>query len=251
MSTLRNQARNLILVSIIIFEVFLMIGCASGASQVNQTDSEKFNAISDVDEVESGTPLPEAMGIETGSQLDDIDRALLLQWDFHAREMREWHGHADYYSTRRAPSPEDYLYGSPFQGSPVPKSIVLPDLCNYTAKRNVNCRESDYSESSVIAILMQGEDATLLYMNPTFTHGKFEIRDSYRCWIPLALMDGSTDPLQLCKVYVVNAPPMADVSTHGANSPTCSSELDEPACIAAGGTWVEGGAAAKSECRCS
>lgn len=173
-------------------------------------------------------------------------------WDWHGREMEKWRGRAQYYATRRSRSLEDYYYyRNPLQGSPVPDHIVTPDLCYYTAKRNVNCRVSDYIESSLIAILMQGEEAKLLYLNPTFTHGKFELLNNSQCWIPLGLMHGPSDPYKMCQVYVVDAPQSRESSNlDESDSPVCSSGLDEASCLAAGGNWVDGGAVGASYCNC-
>jgi hypothetical protein len=132
--------------------------------------------------------------------------------------------------------------------SPVPSIISLPELCIYTSLRNVNCRGSDYAESSLIAILMQGEEAKLLYLNPTFTHGKFELAAEQQCWIALWLMDGPEEPYKTCQISVVDAPPSMESSDpDGSDSPVCSLDLDEDSCKAAGGTW---GGAVSPTCNC-
>lgn len=145
--------------------------------------------------------------------------------------------HAEYYE-------EQNIEASP--GIPMSS---LQGACTYRALRNVNCRMSDYPESSLIAILLQSERANLLYLNPTFTHGKFALFNNSQCWIPLDFMEGPSDPLKICQVYVVNAPSRPDLG--GSKPPACSSDLDEASCTAAGGTWEDGGAVGASYCRCS
>lgn len=147
----------------------------------------------------------------------------------------------------------DDLDETSLQGSPVPDLITPTPFCVYTAAQNVNCRASDYPESSLIAILMQGEQANLLYLNPTFTHGKFDAPGHDPCWIPLELMEGPSDPFTMCMVDVISAPPSIEGATDGGSSPsTCSADLDEAQCKAAGGTWESGGAAPGSGiCKCN
>jgi len=91
--------------------------------------------------------------------------------------------------------------------SPVPSSITMSKVCFYISLRNVNCRASDYVESSLIAILMQGEEAKLISLNPTFTHGKFELAAEQQCWMALWLMDGPEEPYKTCLISVADAPP--------------------------------------------
>jgi hypothetical protein len=131
-----------------------------------------------------------------------------------------------------------------------PKDSV-PRTCNYIALRNVNCRASDYAEATLIAILMKGEEAKLQYINPTFTHGKFELPNSDQCWIILSLMEGPSNPLDLCKIYVVDAPAQREVSDSDEKTPViCSRELDKQSCEAADGTWIEN-LASPPHCDCS
>ena len=47
--------------------------------------------------------------------------------------------------------------------------------CFYTALSNTNCRQSDYRESDPVAIVMEGESALLVGLNPDYTHGLFEL----------------------------------------------------------------------------
>ncbi|MEA1976571.1 MAG: hypothetical protein U9N80_01575, partial [Chloroflexota bacterium] len=118
-------------------------------------------------------------------------------------------------------------------------------LCIYTSLRNVNCRTSVYVESSLIAILMQGEEAKLLYINPTFSHGKFELATEQQCWIAFWLMDGPEEPYKTCQISVVDAPPPLESES---DSPVCSSNLGENDCLAAGGNWVSGATGANCKC---
>jgi hypothetical protein len=132
---------------------------------------------------------------------------------------------------------------------PIPSVLPTNKFCNYIAKRNVNCRESDHVEASLIAILMQGEGANLLYVNPTFTHGKFELLNSTQCWIYLGIMDGPTDPLTMCNVYVVDAPPLSeDASNSKSDSHVCSDHKDQASCLGAGCSWEDGGPVSASYC---
>jgi len=101
-----------------------------------------------------------------------------------------------------------------------------PDVCVYAAIENANCRSSDYKESQQIAILMQGESAELLGLNPEYTHGQFEL-DQELCWIWLGVLDGPENPYGTCDVPVFDPPPV------------CTPELDEAACELAGGHMSE------------
>jgi hypothetical protein len=99
-------------------------------------------------------------------------------------------------------------------------------VCVYTAIQNANCRSSDYSESEQINILMQGESTELLALNPEYTHGQFEL-DQELCWIWLGLLDGPENPFGTCNVPIIDP------------APACTPELDEEACILAGGQMSE------------
>jgi hypothetical protein len=154
----------------------LIVGCASQTNSVNNPDSRDAtgkqlneNLLDNINE-----PLAEAPH-EEEYQYDKQDEANHqkepgdihdLDFDAVGQEVREFDNNFD---------------GIPLQGSPVPSIISLPELCIYTSLRNVNCRASDYVESSLIAILMQGEEAKLFYLNPTFTHGKFELAAEQQC----------------------------------------------------------------------
>ncbi len=110
--------------------------------------------------------------------------------------------------------------------SPTPTPTPTSQYCVYTAIENANCRSSDYKESEQIAILMQGESAELLSLNPEFTHGQF-LLDQELCWIWLGLLDGPENPFGTCSVPIIDP------------APACTSELDEQACILAGGQISE------------
>ena len=252
MSMVHKLIRYLKIGTISLFAVTLIIGCTNQAFGLNNPETRDDSAGIEVENIGSGTPGDEFSKDEIGHQLDEPMIGTPLNanyWDFHGREMEKWRGHTQYYPTRRSPPLDDYFYGNPLQGSPVPDLIVTPDLCYYTAKRNVNCRASDYVESSLIAILMQGEGAKLLYLNPTFTHGKFELLNDSQCWIALGLMDGPSDPYKMCQVYVVDAPPSRESSNlDKSDSPVCSSGLDEASCLAAGGVW---GGVVSAICNCN
>jgi CSLREA domain-containing protein len=120
-------------------------------------------------------------------------------------------------------APSDTPEPSP---TPTQTPTPAPDVCVYTAIRNANCRSSDHSESEQINILMQGESAALLALNPEFTHGQFEL-DQESCWIWLGLLDGPENPFGTCNVPIIDP------------APACTPELDEQACILAGGQMSE------------
>jgi hypothetical protein len=255
MKMMHNHIRCPLIVTITLFVVVFTVGCTNQLFSVNEPDSEDDTSGNEVEISVSVTPTNELSRDETGLlddiNVEDANRALFLLWDWHGREYHKWKGRADYYPTRRAPSLDDYVNYSPLQGTPVPDPIVTSHICSFTAMRNVNCRGSDYAESTLISIMMEGENANLLYLNPTYTHGKFELMNNSRCWIPLGFMDGPSDPLKTCNVHVVDAPlPSVDSHSDGSNNPSCSSDLDEASCSAAGGSWV-GGATGKPYCDCS
>ncbi len=230
MSMVHNNFRFLKIATISLFAVLLVVGCTDQAYSVNSSDSRyeignqlNENLLDNTNERSSrqyGLPrvIPgEVQGTYIGvhdmghSSLDAVD------------EYEE--------NTLDKISPESRAASD---------SIVNPGHCYYTATRNVNCRASDYVESSLIAILMQGEEATLLSLNSTFTHGRFEIAPLQQCWIALGLMQGPADPVKMCEVSVVDAPPpIESLDLGGSDSPVCSSGFDKDSCLAAGGTWIE------------
>jgi hypothetical protein len=73
---------------------------------------------------------------------------------------------------------------------------------------------------------MQGESAELLALNPEYTHGQFELGQEL-CWIWLGLLDGPENPFGTCSVPILDP------------APACTPELDEAACILAGGQMSE------------
>jgi len=114
--------------------------------------------------------------------------------------------------------------------TPTPEELV----CVYEALKNSNCRASDYSEAAQISILMQGETAELLALNPEFSHGQFNLGQG-ACWIWLGLLDGPDNPYDNCDVSVVDPPPPPTATPQ-----TCTADLDEDACITSGGYWPSG-----------
>ena len=110
--------------------------------------------------------------------------------------------------------------------------------CFYTALSNTNCRESDYRESDPVAIVMEGESALLVGLNPAYTHGLFELGSGAQCWMWFNTLEGPENPLGTCGVQLVN-PPAPPVE------PACRSDLDESGCLAAGGEYIVG-----VGCRC-
>ncbi|MGD8603959.1 MAG: right-handed parallel beta-helix repeat-containing protein [Anaerolineales bacterium] len=105
-----------------------------------------------------------------------------------------------------------------------------PEQCLYEARQNTNCRVSDYAQSELVTILMQGDVVPLLGLNPEYTYGLFEMEDGELCWIGLSLMGGPENPLGNCPVKLVDPP----------EETACRPDLDERACIAAGGEWAAG-----------
>ncbi len=116
-----------------------------------------------------------------------------------------------------------------------------PEICVYKALQNTNCRASDYPESELVETLMEGDMVDLTALNPEYTHGLFELENGKKCWIWLGLMGGDENPFGNCPVEIVDPPGAPPVSA-------CSSDLDERACIAAGGEWTEGMAAPYCAC---
>jgi CSLREA domain-containing protein len=133
--------------------------------------------------------------------------------------------------TPTSPTPTPTVTPTP---TPTPSSI--PSACIYEALQNTNCRESDYQQSALIAILLQGEMAELVALNPEFTHGEFIAPSMQQCWIWLGLMDGPENPLKTCGVPVIDPPPPPPTAT-STPVPACRSDLDQAACEASGGTW--------------
>lgn len=239
MSMVHNNFRFLKLATISLFAVILIVGCTNQAYNINNPDSRdeigkqlNENLLDNTNErsrrqygIPRLTP-GEVQGTYIGAH--DVGHSSLDLVD----EYEE--------NTLDKISPESSAASDP---------IVTPDHCYYTATRNVNCRASDYVESSLIAILMQGEVAKLLFLNSTFTHGRFEIAPLQQCWIALGLMQDPADPVKMCEVSVVDAPPPIESSDlGGSDSPVCSSDLGENDCLAAGGNCVSGATGANCVC---
>ena len=123
----------------------------------------------------------------------------------------------------------------------------IPD-CIYEAIKNSHCRESDFNQAPVVEILMQGETAALVALNPENTYGKFALQSGERCWIALNLMtpQGNTED---CPVPVENPLQIPEEKEPQKKKTTCKSSLDEAACKKAGGTWV-GGVTEAPHCSC-
>jgi predicted outer membrane repeat protein len=118
-------------------------------------------------------------------------------------------------------------------------AMMSPPLpgCVYTASKNSNCRESDFNQAPVLEILMEGETAALVALNPENTYGKFSLQSGEQCWMALHLMtppDGSGD----CPVSMEN--PLQVPVEKEPETKTCKPTMGEAACKRAGGTWIEG-----------
>jgi len=109
----------------------------------------------------------------------------------------------------------------------------LSEGCFYEALTSTYCRVSDYRESDPVAILDEGESALLVGLNPEYTHGLFELESGDRCWMWFNTLDGPENPLGTCNVQLVEPPEAPEELV-------CRSNLDEAACVAAGGEWVVG-----------
>ena len=129
--------------------------------------------------------------------------------------------------------------------SPTATSTPTPEeqACMYEALQNSNCRASDYQQALQISILLQGDMAELLALNPEFSHGQFNLGQG-ACWIWLGLLDGPENPFETCDVPVVDPPPPPTATPQA-----CTEDLDEDACIASGGYWPSG-ALDKPYCIC-
>jgi hypothetical protein len=140
---------------------------------------------------------------------------------------------------------EGVNFGWDYQFLPAPPSPEpFEEACFYEANRNSNCRMSDYQESKLIAILMQGERAELIGLNPELTHGKFLMENDRKCWIWLGLMEGPENPVETCEVPVTDPPPKPEPEPI-----QCQPDLPKDECERSGGTWSEGMASA-SRCVC-
>ncbi len=124
----------------------------------------------------------------------------------------------------------DVDFGWDYQFLPAPQGEA--PACFFQALRTINCRESDYEASSLIAILEPGESGKLIALSPDYSHGKFELQDLKTCWIWFELLGGPENP-QECEVPIVDPPP-APIEEPG---DACRSDLPKDACEARGGTW--------------
>lgn len=135
------------------------------------------------------------------------------------------------------PAEEDESSSEP-SASATPTRTPTPEeeVCAYVASRNSNCRASDYQGSKVIDILLQGEAAELLALNPELTHGQFLTPNQRVCWIWLGLMHGPNNPRETCEAPIEDppTPPPPDTPI-----PPCSPEMDQETCEASGGAWSD------------
>ena len=129
---------------------------------------------------------------------------------------------------------------------PMPSPLPSLGPCIYEVIKNSNCRESDYTEAPVVEIILMGDTAELIALNPENTHGKFTLQSSESCWIALYLLS-AIDPLEDCPVPVENPPqiPVQDVP----EKLVCKSTLGKYNCIKSGGNWV-GGVTEAPHCSC-
>jgi hypothetical protein len=118
--------------------------------------------------------------------------------------------------------------------------------CIYQANKNSNCRESDFNQAPVVEILMQGDTAALVALNPENTYGKFALQSGERCWIALNLMDPQGNSEE-CSVPAEN--PVQVPEEKEPEKKTCKPTMGEAACKRAGGTWV-GGITEAPHCSC-
>jgi hypothetical protein len=123
-----------------------------------------------------------------------------------------------------------------FDVMPIPP---IPSPCLYTAIKNANCRESDHTQSAIVAILMKDEVANLIALNPENTVGKFELGTGEQCWIALYLMEAG-DLVDGCQVPVENPPePILEPEPDRSEEMDCEKNLSEEDCQESGGIWVE------------
>ncbi|MEA1978409.1 MAG: hypothetical protein U9N80_10970, partial [Chloroflexota bacterium] len=173
MSRAHNDFRFLKLATISFVVVMLIVGCSNRGFNNNNPNlidgSADFDIDPSVSAGSSGSSSREEMGDQFNeTALDDINIIVpesYNQGDPVAEKVEASEGSEQHDESVIG---HDYLSES-FIGTPVPPIINIPELCIYTSLRNVNCRTSVYVESSLIAILMQGEEAKLLYINPTFS----------------------------------------------------------------------------------
>jgi hypothetical protein len=124
-------------------------------------------------------------------------------------------------------------------------SPPLPD-CVYQVSKNSNCRESDFNQAPVVVILMQGDSAALVALNPENTFGKFALQSGEHCWIALNLMQPQGDSEE-CPVPEEN--PIQIPEEKEPEKKNCKPTMGEAACKRAGGKWV-GGITEAPHCSC-
>jgi hypothetical protein len=136
-------------------------------------------------------------------------------------------------------------FGWDYQFLPAPPpSEAAESACFFEVSQNSNCRMSDYQESKLIEILLQGEQVELVGLNPELTHGKFLMEDERQCWIWLGLMEGPENPVEVCDVPVTDPQPKPEPPTL-----ECNPDLSKDECEQSGGTWYEA-MSAQPVCRC-
>ena len=120
--------------------------------------------------------------------------------------------------------------------------------CVYQVDKNSNCRDSDFNDAHVAKILLQGDIAELIALNPENTYGKFNLQSGEQCWVALRLMIPQ-DSGGACSVPVEDPIQVPEEKEPQKKKTTCKSTLDEAACKKAGGTWV-GGVTEAPHCSC-
>lgn len=136
-------------------------------------------------------------------------------------------------------------FGWDYQFLPAPPpSEAAESACFFEAAKNSNCRMSDYQESKLIHILLQGDMVELVGLNPELTHGRFLMEDERQCWVWLGLMEGPENPVETCDVPVTDPPPKPEPPTL-----ECKPDLSQDECEQSGGTWYEA-MSAEPVCRC-
>jgi predicted outer membrane repeat protein len=130
-----------------------------------------------------------------------------------------------------------YEYDGP-EPTPSPTPEIEP--CYYEAISNTNCRLSDCAAADFVGSLPMGDSALLIGLNPSGTHGLFELPTGEECWMMMSLLTG-IDP-GACGPPTVVPPPCP--TTPPDDQIECRIDLDESECEQAGGTYHPGVAAA-------
>jgi hypothetical protein len=127
------------------------------------------------------------------------------------------------------------------EGEAVPPEPCTPTI---TALVNLTCRSGPDAIYGDLGYLLQGESATVEGTNADSTWWWILNPDwQGHCWVWSGGADAACIPEDLAKIA---APPLPSPEP-----PACTSDLDRDACIEAGGTYVEGGAAGASICQCA